>query len=66
MTFEIEVILQTIAYALIILGMLLIAPKFFSAGDMGEGPHHHKFGYVFSWFCIVAGLILGIISVWIR
>ncbi|MAZ77874.1 MAG: hypothetical protein CMF39_04280 [Legionellaceae bacterium] len=61
---QIEAVLHTIAYGCIIVGMLLIAPKFFSAGDVGEGHHHHKFGFVLSWFFILAGLILEIIAVW--
>jgi uncharacterized membrane protein YidH (DUF202 family) len=67
MILETEIILQTIAYALIIFGMLLIAPKFFSAGtDTAENHHHHKFGFVLSWFAILAGLIISIIAVWLR
>ena len=67
MILETEIILQTIAYALIIFGMLLIAPKFFSAGnDATENHHHHKFGFVLSWFSIISGLIICIIAVWLR
>lgn len=47
-------ILHSIAYPLLILGMLFTAPRFFSSG---------RFAVVVSWFFIVAGLIVEIVSV---
>lgn len=61
-------ILYTIAYGLIILGLLLIAPCFFKCckvGDEGGGGSGKRACAALSWLCIVAGFVLCIINVWI-